>query len=75
MTDKKLPVIATTDPVADLPAITAFPASEKVHVEGGGLSVPMRRITLSNGEHFDVYDTSGPQGCDPHKGQIGRAHV
>jgi len=25
-----------------------------------GLSVPMRRIALSNGDHFDVYDTSGP---------------
>ncbi|MEU6647166.1 phosphomethylpyrimidine synthase ThiC [Saccharomonospora sp. NPDC046836] len=25
-----------------------------------GLRVPVRRIDLSNGEHFDVYDTSGP---------------
>ncbi|MEU8638452.1 phosphomethylpyrimidine synthase ThiC [Amycolatopsis sp. NPDC048633] len=25
-----------------------------------GLRVPARRIDLSNGEHFDVYDTSGP---------------
>jgi phosphomethylpyrimidine synthase len=24
------------------------------------LRVPFRRITLANGEHFDVYDTSGP---------------
>src|SRR5262245_29063000 len=68
MTDKKLPVVTTKDPVADLPAITPFPASEKVFVEQAGLSVPMRRIALSNGEHFDAYDTSGPQGHDPHKG-------
>ncbi|WP_253857393.1 phosphomethylpyrimidine synthase ThiC [Prauserella alba] len=25
-----------------------------------GLQVPVRRISLTNGEHFDVYDTSGP---------------
>ncbi|MQA63196.1 MAG: phosphomethylpyrimidine synthase ThiC [Actinophytocola sp.] len=25
-----------------------------------GLKVPVRRIDLTNGEHFDVYDTSGP---------------
>jgi phosphomethylpyrimidine synthase len=25
-----------------------------------GLSVPVRRVNLSNGEHFDLYDTSGP---------------
>ncbi|MDQ3333666.1 MAG: phosphomethylpyrimidine synthase ThiC [Myxococcota bacterium] len=28
----------------------------------------MRRIHLSNGETFDVFDTSGPQGVDPHQG-------
>nr|HEX4318668.1 phosphomethylpyrimidine synthase ThiC [Kofleriaceae bacterium] len=63
----KLKVI-TKDPVADLPAITPFPASSKVFVEQSGVSVPQRRVALSNGEHFDVYDTSGPQGCDPHVG-------
>ena len=26
----------------------------------GGLRVPVRRINLTNGEHLDVYDTSGP---------------
>ncbi|WP_331954827.1 phosphomethylpyrimidine synthase ThiC [Pengzhenrongella sp.] len=25
-----------------------------------GLSIPIRRVNLSNGEHFDLYDTSGP---------------
>src|SRR5512141_1635545 len=63
----KLPVV--TDPVANLPAIEGFPASQKIYVEQAGLSVPVRRISLSGGEQpFDVYDTSGPQGCDPHHG-------
>ncbi|CAN5445807.1 phosphomethylpyrimidine synthase ThiC [soil metagenome] len=63
----KLPVV--TDPVANLPVIADFPASQKVFIEGGGLSVPVRRISLSGGEpSLDVYDTSGPQGHDPHKG-------
>ncbi|WP_105035675.1 phosphomethylpyrimidine synthase ThiC [Cryobacterium aureum] len=25
-----------------------------------GLHIPVRRVNLSNGEHFDLYDTSGP---------------
>src|ERR1700760_700484 len=25
-----------------------------------GAKVPFRRVNLSNGQHFDVYDTSGP---------------
>ncbi|HEX4455893.1 MAG TPA: phosphomethylpyrimidine synthase ThiC [Kofleriaceae bacterium] len=66
-TTSKLPVV--TDPVANLPVIEGFPASQKVFVEQDGLSVPMRRISLAGGEPaFDVYDTSGPQGCDPHLG-------
>src|SRR5262249_29719186 len=60
---------AGEDPVADLPAIDGFPASEKVYVERDGLRVPVRRIHLDGGEPpFDVYDTSGPQGVDPHVG-------
>jgi phosphomethylpyrimidine synthase len=59
----------TSDPVANLPAIGGFPKSEKVFVEESGLRVPVRRIHLSGGEPpFDVYDTSGPQGIDPHQG-------
>jgi phosphomethylpyrimidine synthase len=57
------------DPVANLPAIEGFPASEKIYVERDGLRVPVRRIHLDGGEPpFDVYDTSGPQGVDPHHG-------
>src|SRR3954467_2150902 len=61
--------LAGADPVADLPAIDGFPASEKVYVERDGLRVPVRRIHLEGGEPpFHVYDTSGPQGVDPHVG-------
>ncbi len=35
-----------------------LPASKKVYV--GDLNVPMREISLSNGESLTVYDTSGP---------------
>src|SRR5216683_2907375 len=63
----KLPVV--NDPIGELPVIEGFPASQKVFIEQGGLSVPVRRIALSGGEPaFDVYDTSGPQGHDPHHG-------
>ena len=36
----------------------ALPASKKTYV--GDLKVPMREISLSNGESVTVYDTSGP---------------
>ncbi len=49
-----------------------FPGSEKIEktVEHRGrtLRVPFRRIHLTNGEHLDVYDTTGPQGVDPREG-------
>ncbi|WP_067654175.1 phosphomethylpyrimidine synthase ThiC [Nocardia harenae] len=34
--------------------------SAKHYLEVDELRVPVRRISLTNGEHFDVYDTSGP---------------
>ena len=35
--------------------------SAKAWIDGpDGITVPVRRIALSNGEHHDVYDTSGP---------------
>jgi phosphomethylpyrimidine synthase len=50
----------------------AFPASRKVHVEGGApgreVRVPVREIALSNGEALRVYDTSGPHGVDVREG-------
>jgi hypothetical protein len=42
-----------------------FPSSEKVYkeveFEGETLHVPVRRVTLTTGGLFDIYDTSGPQ--------------
>ncbi|MBX3159430.1 MAG: phosphomethylpyrimidine synthase ThiC [Deltaproteobacteria bacterium] len=55
--------------MAGLPAIDGFPASEKAYVEADDLRVPVRRIHLQgDNPPFDVYDTSGPQGIDPHHG-------
>ncbi|MGO4613728.1 phosphomethylpyrimidine synthase ThiC [Nocardia sp. 2YAB30] len=34
--------------------------SVKHYLEVDDLRIPVRRINLTNGEHFDVYDTSGP---------------
>ena len=49
-----------------------FPCSEKrfreVRHGETRLSVPFRRVSLSNGEHLDLYDTTGPQGVDPRVG-------
>ncbi|UJW36539.1 phosphomethylpyrimidine synthase ThiC [Saccharothrix sp. AJ9571] len=45
------------------PTVTTGPitGSHKVyHRTESGLRVPARRIDLSTGDHFDVYDTSGP---------------
>jgi phosphomethylpyrimidine synthase len=45
------------------PAVTTGPitGSRKVYrVLGDGLRVPVRRVELTNGEHIDLYDTSGP---------------
>ena len=67
-TKRPLPQIKS-DPVANLPVIAGFPASEKIYVADGDIAVPVRRIQLTGGEPaFDVYDTSGPQGIDPHVG-------
>ncbi|MDT7600081.1 MAG: phosphomethylpyrimidine synthase, partial [Pseudonocardiales bacterium] len=45
------------------PSVTTGPiqGSHKVYVEGpDDLRIPVRRVDLTNGEHFDLYDTSGP---------------
>ena len=46
-----------TEIVVD-PSVTTGPiaGSTKIYVDG----VPFRRVSLSNGEHLDLYDTSGP---------------
>ena len=61
------------NPTKDRPLELSFPNSEKVYQEalhnGFTLRVPQRRIHLTgdNG-HLDVYDATGPQGCDPREG-------
>ncbi|CAE8620252.1 unnamed protein product [Polarella glacialis] len=56
----------------------AYPSSEKMYHEvsyeptGEVLQVPFRRVHLTDKtpgfEHLDLYDTSGPLGCDPRHG-------
>ncbi len=61
------------NPTKDRPLEESFPRSEKVFRElehnGFQLRVPERRIHL-DGEpgSIDVYDTTGPQGCEPREG-------
>src|SRR2546426_3259477 len=54
-----------TEKFAELLALTRepFPASKKVYASGSvhaDLRVPMREVTLTNGETVPLYDTSGP---------------
>jgi phosphomethylpyrimidine synthase len=57
------------EPMTSGAPMAALPASEKVYVEQDGLRVPVRRIHLSGGEPpFHVYDTSGPDNHDLHRG-------
>ena len=47
----------------------AFPNSRKVYVAGESVRVPMREISLSDGEAvLRVYDTSGPHDTDVRSG-------
>ena len=46
----------------------AFPGSRKVYVQNARARVPMREIVLEGAEPVRVYDTSGPEGCDPREG-------
>jgi phosphomethylpyrimidine synthase len=42
------------------PSVTTGPISGSEKIHRGELGVPARRVHLTNGEHFDLYDTSGP---------------
>ncbi|WP_405064084.1 phosphomethylpyrimidine synthase ThiC [Kribbella sp. NBC_01505] len=42
------------------PTVTTGPISGSEKIYRGELGVPARRVHLTNGEHFDLYDTSGP---------------
>ncbi len=54
----------TTEPLA--PLEDSFPRSQKVEI--GELNVPVREISLTDGSDIRLYDTTGPQGCDPRHG-------
>jgi len=41
-------------------SVTTGPIQGSTKHYQGALRVPVRRVNLSNGEHFDLYDTSGP---------------
>ncbi|MFE4462377.1 phosphomethylpyrimidine synthase ThiC [Nocardia tengchongensis] len=51
---------APVDTVTTGPIQGSVKHYEQVDADGATLQVPVRRINLTNGEHFDVYDTSGP---------------
>lgn len=48
------------DPDAQNLTLGPLPGSAKHYAEHDGLRVPFRRVHLTNGEHLDLYDTSGP---------------
>jgi phosphomethylpyrimidine synthase len=55
--------------MSETPYGGAFPQSRKIHVAAReGILVPMREISLTNGETLRVYDTSGPSVSDPRRG-------
>ena len=64
------PSIAQPQAPASLPSEEGAASSERSSLPGpDGVGVPVRKITLSNGEPaVVVYDTSGPQGHDVHQG-------
>jgi len=60
---------ASFTPLSPTDFAAAFPSSRKVYVDGpGGVRVPMREISLTNGESLRVYDASGPAGHDVREG-------
>ncbi|MFC9896876.1 phosphomethylpyrimidine synthase ThiC [Nocardia sp. NPDC127579] len=50
----------TTSETIDTVTTGPIEGSVKHYLERDDLRIPVRRINLTNGEHFDVYDTSGP---------------
>jgi len=51
-----------SDVSTSTPSVTSGPiaGSAKAYLDLDGMRVPFRRVNLTNGEHFDLYDTSGP---------------
>ncbi|MEV6770494.1 phosphomethylpyrimidine synthase ThiC [Nocardia sp. NPDC051030] len=51
---------APVDTVTTGPIQGSVKHYEQIDADGVTLRVPVRRVNLTNGEHFDLYDTSGP---------------
>jgi len=71
-----------SDVSTSTPSVTSGPiaGSAKAYLDLDGMRVPFRRVNLTNGEHFDLYDTSGPYtdsdaALDLHQGLAPRAGV
>ena len=59
--------VLSTTPRAMSDFATAYPNSRKVYANGSRVRVPMREVTLSDGEApVRLYDTSGPESVDTH---------
>lgn len=56
------PAAASDGASAPVDSVTTGPieGSVKHYLEVDDLRIPVRRVNLTNGEHFDVYDTCGP---------------
>ncbi|WP_446225293.1 phosphomethylpyrimidine synthase ThiC [Nocardia sp. IBHARD005] len=50
----------SSDGTIDTVTTGPIQGSVKHYQEVDGLRIPVRRINLTNGDHFDVFDTSGP---------------
>ncbi|MFE3319477.1 phosphomethylpyrimidine synthase ThiC [Nocardia sp. NPDC059195] len=50
----------SSDGAVDTVTTGPIQGSVKHYQEVDGLRIPVRRINLTNGDHFDVFDTSGP---------------
>ncbi|MFD3426708.1 phosphomethylpyrimidine synthase ThiC [Nocardia fluminea] len=50
----------SSDRTVDTVTTGPIQGSVKHYQEVDGLRIPVRRINLTNGDHFDVFDTSGP---------------
>src|ERR1700743_2402313 len=77
MTDLAVEPTVTTGPIAGSQKVYR---DLEVYPDGPAGKVPFRRVNLSNGEHLDLYDTSGPYtdpdaAIDVHTGLAARPGV
>ncbi|MGX1808675.1 phosphomethylpyrimidine synthase ThiC [Nocardia sp. NPDC055321] len=60
MSNRATGTSAPVDTVTTGPIEGSVKHYELVESDGVTLRIPVRRVNLTNGEHFDLYDTSGP---------------